>query len=316
MFALAAALSILLHIVSVTELEPSHRPSTFSQPKRQPVKITLVEKPKPKPQSPEKPKDNEDILKKLLETPLDKTERPDKATHSGVVDHKVAKESRLKDIPQEHKAKDAGQGARSQTQKKVGVINGDTFVKDDPKNLQKNAKNLKQKNNDTSQQSAKALEMKTQSQGKVSVTKPRNSYEALLPQGESLTRDQIQAGYREYVDQSIAEGDKIDINTSEYRYIGYFSTMRKAIELVWVYPREASRKGLQGEVGLEFAIERDGSASQIKVLKSSGYESLDRAIIEAINLASPFSPLPDGFGKKKIVVTGSFRYVLYGYNVN
>jgi TonB family protein len=315
-FFLAAIVSVLLHILTVIELEPSIRPTTSRIPKQKPVKITLVDKLKKVEKPKEKQKDPDDFLKKLLETPLDKTEAPDKATHSGVVDHKTAKESRLKDIPQEHRAKDAGQGARSQSQKQLGVINGEPLASKAPKNLQKDSKKIKPKQDYKTNPASKALEMKTQSQGKVAVTKPRNSYEALLPQGHDESHEQMQSGYREYVDQSIAEGDKIDINTSEYRYIGYFSTMRKAIELVWNYPKEAARKGLQGEVGLEFAIEKDGRASQVKVLKSSGYELLDRAIVEAINLASPFSPLPDGFGKKKIVVTGSFRYVLYGYNVN
>ena len=124
---------------------------------------------------------------------------------------------------------------------------------------------------------------------------------------------QLNAGFQDYIDDKIQNGDRIDINTTEYRYIGYFTNMRKAIELVWNYPLEAARKGLSGEVGLEFAINKDGRTSHIRVIKSSGYEILDKAIIEAIKLASPFSPLPDGFKKQKIVVTGSFRYILNAY---
>jgi len=55
---------------------------------------------------------------------------------------------------------------------------------------------------------------------------------------------------------------------------------------------------------------KDGHTRRLRVVKSSGYKILDDAIVEAIKLASPFSPLPDGFGKDKIVITGMFRYIL------
>ncbi len=89
--------------------------------------------------------------------------------------------------------------------------------------------------------------------------------------------------------------------------------MRKAIELVWNYPSEAAQRGMEGEVTVEFVIAKSGSVSRIKVLKSSGYKILDDAIVEALRLASPFAPLPDGFGKQKMLITGSFRYILSPY---
>src|SRR5690606_28888437 len=95
--------------------------------------------------------------------------------------------------------------------------------------------------------------------------------------------------------------------------MGYMTTMRKSIELVWNYPIEAARRGMQGEVGLEFLIHKNGDVRRIRVIKSSGYKILDDAIVEAIRLAAPFSPLPDGFGKDKLVITGVFRYILSSF---
>lgn len=315
----AIVLSAMVHFVSVNELASSSR-SPLSGSRQKPVKVTINSVPKKKNTKENKTPKDDELLKKLLETPQEKTERPTESSYAGIVDHKTAKEMRLKDIPSEQKGLDAGQDSKNQKEKRKGVAHDQAVDSKKPKNLQD--KKTKDTPNDPLNSAAvasKSPEFKGQF-GKSSVVvptrKPRNSYEALLPSGTTLDDEQRQAGYREYIDQSIAEGDKIDINTSEYRYIGYFTSLRKAIELVWNYPKEAARRGLQGEVGLEFAIEKDGRASQVKVLKSSGYEMLDRAIVEAIHLASPFSPLPDGFGKKKIVVTGSFRYVLYGYNVN
>lgn len=141
--------------------------------------------------------------------------------------------------------------------------------------------------------------------------KVRNQYEALL-------RDQVAAAERggkrggaEFLDERLPEGDRVDLNTTNYKYISYFLGIRKAIELTWVYPSAAVRNGLQGEVQLEFKIEKDGRMSKIRVLNSSGYELLDKAIVDAIRLAAPFAPLPKSMAKDTLVVTATFRYVLY-----
>ena len=65
---------------------------------------------------------------------------------------------------------------------------------------------------------------------------------------------------------------------------------------------------------MEFKIERDGKMSRIRILDSSGYEILDRAIVDAIKLAAPFAPLPKSMGKETLMVTATFKYVLYAYN--
>lgn len=140
----------------------------------------------------------------------------------------------------------------------------------------------------------------------------RRDYLALLPDATASLGEIPDGGYIEPIDESIEIGDAIDLNTTEYRYIGYFTGLRKAIGLVWTYPAQAKRKALQGKVNLQFAINRKGYASRIKVLRSSGYEVLDRAVIEAVRLASPFSPLPPAIGKEPLVITGSFRYVIGG----
>ena len=72
------------------------------------------------------------------------------------------------------------------------------------------------------------------------------------------------------------------------------------------------QRGQQGVVRLRFAIAADGTASQIKVTKSSGYRVLDVAIVEAIRLASPFSPLPGSLKRDQLTITGSFHYILRG----
>src|SRR5690606_7779634 len=105
----------------------------------------------------------------------------------------------------------------------------------------------------------------------------KKEFEKFLPNAKDLAR-YMDAGYQEYLDDNLAMADRIDINTTEYRYIGYFTNMRKAIELVWNYPMDAARRGMQGEVGIEFIINKDGSTGRIRVIRSSGYKILDDAI--------------------------------------
>ena len=139
----------------------------------------------------------------------------------------------------------------------------------------------------------------------------RKLYESLLPTANELG-GQIRKGYQDFISDDLAVADRIDMNTSEYRFIGYFSSMRKAIELVWGYPSEAVRKQMQGIVELEFRVTKSGATDSIKILQSSGFKVLDRNIIKAIRSAQPFAPLPKSYGKEKLLVTASFHYVLSG----
>lgn len=285
----ALIVSGLVHLLSYVRLS-HHRydPKVTIQQSQQPVKIRIVQQPK-------KAEQKTAEATKILETPQQETEKPKDATHVGNVNHSTEKETKVKPMPRQ-KALDPGQ-------------------KGNPLAKQKSPPPPQAKKPDATEVK-KAISAKT---GSVSIVdkkaekQPRNAYESLLPSSINDLYGQVNAGYQDYIDEDVDIGDRIDINTSEYRFIGYFTNMRKAIELVWNYPIEASQRGMQGEVGLEFAINKDGTTSRIKVLKSSGYDVLDRAIVDAIRLASPFSPLPTGFGKNKIVVTGSFRYVLSAY---
>lgn len=295
----AILISLLIHISSFHTLGLFKHSNTLGPEKapRNAVKVRLVEKPK----KTDKKSDQKDA-KRIIETPQAPTSPPKDPTFLGNVDHKAEKNTRTALKTSVDRAKDPG-----------------------PKGVQK-AKNEKQPEKNMVQAPSPELVKKPPTKsfplnvkdGSVAIQphskkKPRNMYEFLLPSQSTDLLGQVNAGYQEHLDEDIPLGDRVDINTSEYRYIGYFTAMRKAIELVWIYPQEATRRGLQGEVSLEFAINKDGRTSQIRVLKSSGYDVLDRAIVDAIKLASPFAPLPEGFKKNKLVITGSFRYILGPY---
>ncbi len=301
-FWLVAALmvSLLLHLLSFVGISRVSRPTPFpfvtQQDQRIPVKILKKKK-----------NSSEERKKKLLETPLEQTTPPEKSTRLGAQDHAVLKETKTK-FQSQSKALDPGiQGVTDLTpltlkpaykpQKKVNTKETDSLT-------------AEQKVSDSSQKLVNPTAVVTIPRPREN--KPRNVYESLIPKAHELA-NQVKAGYQDYIEEEVDTGDRIDFNTTNFRYLGYFTSVRKAFELVWVYPAEAVRRGLQGEVKLEFTIQKDGTVSRMRVIESSGHKILDEGVVEAIKLASPFAPLPSGMKKDRLTIVGSFRYVLTSY---
>lgn len=69
--------------------------------------------------------------------------------------------------------------------------------------------------------------------------------------------------------------------------------IRTKIERVKYYPTIAKRQGLVGRPELSFQINSDGSATNIKVIKSSGNQILDDAAVETIKQAGPYPSYSD-----------------------
>jgi TonB family protein len=66
-----------------------------------------------------------------------------------------------------------------------------------------------------------------------------------------------------------------------------WTAIQAAIERTKNYPRLARERGIEGEVRLRFRLNSAGSVESVEVVKSSGYEILDRASIEAVYRAAP-----------------------------
>jgi len=282
----ALAVSLISHYFYGLQLgyvRDNQRLAQNNQKLNQPVKMKIVTT---------KPAKEIEDKKKILEAPQQETAKPKDASHSGVVNHATEKETRI--LEKAHRIQTADAGTKGNPNVKS------TKKQDNAKaNVDKIAatKNLK----DVAKTGYKKAERK-----------PRNEYESMLPSSMSDLYGQVNAGYQDYVDEKIEVGDSIDMNTTEYRFIGYFSNLRKAIQLVWVYPSAAARRGMKGVVRVQYLISKDGEVSRIKVLSSSGFKMLDDALIDALNTAT-FGPLPDGFDKDRLLVTGNFTYYLGSY---
>lgn len=72
----------------------------------------------------------------------------------------------------------------------------------------------------------------------------------------------------------------------------YATALLAAIEKRKRYPLRARRRGDQGEVRVQFTIQRDGTISQVQVASSSNSQSLDRAASSAVISLGRFDPIP------------------------
>ncbi len=104
------------------------------------------------------------------------------------------------------------------------------------------------------------------------------------------------------------------LSSPEIQYLSWYDSIRRKIELVWVYPLEAAQAGMQGEVTIDFVIERNGSVSSVSLVKSSGHKVLDDEAIRAIQVVgrSRFNPIPKSYNITNLAIRGRFTYVQGG----
>lgn len=72
----------------------------------------------------------------------------------------------------------------------------------------------------------------------------------------------------------------------------YFEMLYLRINSLKKYPESAKSRGIEGRVKIQFELSKDGTLSDIKIIKSSHHKDLDEAALEAIKKASPFPSPP------------------------
>jgi protein TonB len=129
-----------------------------------------------------------------------------------------------------------------------------------------------------------------------------------FPESSQTTQDYLGAR-----DVNMKE-DTVELSTTEFRYLSYFSKLKSQIESVWNYPEESRYRGEEGQLFLVFTIKRNGDLENIQLLNSSGYARLDNEAIRAIRSASPYSPFPEGWGAmERLHIKATFIYQFGGF---
>ena len=86
----------------------------------------------------------------------------------------------------------------------------------------------------------------------------------------------------------------------------WINTFKNEVYRNWIVP-QAALFGFRGHVDFEFTVERNGSMSALRLLKSSGTTSLDRAAQNALT-GSRWMPLPDDYGPPRVTMQVTFFY--------
>lgn len=148
--------------------------------------------------------------------------------------------------------------------------------------------------------------------------KQGSKYSRLLPQQGEI----VNLAHNDYLpDPKIPKGAILDVNTSDFRWIGYFSMVRRLVELAftdigptlrsspYVKSRlsEAGKASFQGESKIRLKVERSGLLTEAKLVSSSGDKEIDEFWNRILNVAAPYPPLPKDYPDDSLV----FTYTLY-----
>ena len=58
------------------------------------------------------------------------------------------------------------------------------------------------------------------------------------------------------------------------------------------YPRTARRRGIEGQPVVAFTLDKGGRLMKAGLAKTSGYQLLDEAALEAVHQAAPYPEIP------------------------
>ena len=104
------------------------------------------------------------------------------------------------------------------------------------------------------------------------------------------------------------DDEPVSLDTKEEKYASYFARIKHQIERVWVYPSDAARRGISGDLSLTFRISKDGNLIGVRLVDQSGFEILDLAALKAVKEAAPFYPFPKNIKRNKITILANFIY--------
>jgi protein TonB len=160
---------------------------------------------------------------------------------------------------------------------------------------------------DEAEPTAKAV--KAVAQEKVEVQKPKEQvpHPSVLPIKEEKiepkvlkpVEQSVQATPKKPKEQAIESTSKIVSNAVSQASSGKVQDYRKKI-IAWLeahkkYPRRATKRGIEGEVTLTVSISHSGQLMSSAIVKSSGFDLLDKEVLNMLQRATPFPKAPENY---------------------
>jgi len=139
-------------------------------------------------------------------------------------------------------------------------------------------------------------------------TNPAPAAGASIPGQKASSPSQAKDQARVFADQKAAlrtEGSGL-FDTKGFPLGEYARIIIERIKGNWFIPSNLRQS--QGKSTLIFFIEKDGSVSNLRVVNSSGSQSLDLAALSAVLGSKPLPPLPGGFPGEHVGAKFVFSY--------
>lgn len=100
----------------------------------------------------------------------------------------------------------------------------------------------------------------------------------------------------------------VAIDTADPRYRPYLTAVKRRIWERWSAPTMPAGQAARGALVVEFTLTRSGRLAASGVGESSGVPALDRAALDAVARAVPFTPLPATIAGESMRVRARFVY--------
>ncbi|MBT8048046.1 MAG: energy transducer TonB [Xanthomonadales bacterium] len=134
----------------------------------------------------------------------------------------------------------------------------------------------------------------------------------LMQQSMEMASLQPEVSRQRQWKSSLPRREFISANTRKYEFASYMSAWVSKVERIgnMNYPTELRRKKLHGDLILTVGIHQNGTVESIDVKRSSGFTEIDQAAIRIVQLAAPYSPLPDNIREHVDVlhITRTWRF--------
>ncbi len=149
------------------------------------------------------------------------------------------------------------------------------------------------------------------------------TYQDLLPNLTDLKRPH-ELGYQDHITKETESGNTIDVNTTELKWMSYFTQVRRMVAMTYTspYSRISKSKAIQkkllkygkarmrGICVVAIKIERSGIMTKSYILKSSGDDEIDQFWLNILNMTAPYPPLPKHYKEDTLEFTYSLSYDL------
>jgi len=100
----------------------------------------------------------------------------------------------------------------------------------------------------------------------------------------------------------------VALDTADPRYRPYLVGVKQRIWERWNAPVPAAGLAARGALVVEFTLTRSGRLAASTVRETSGVPALDRAALDAVARAVPFTPLPASIAGESMRVRARFVY--------